>query len=310
MRAEELKKSKVNNVESKKTVHELYEDILDKMHRVQRLLDKKLEENNVVVGMIESLADFSEDMYTTILHEHQLMENSIQDFDIDVIREKLNLYISENVDIDLDKDLSSLSSIGKSGNSLNKAASRGKKQVKKNKRELNPLPPRTVTEGLGINLGDLIKVSTGVRSDCDFYIVRRGDSEKVGMPTKEPIEHGYCIRVKRKDILDPNHLFYMLKYLHSSGYFKRLATGSTNLTNIRASDIKNIKVSENGMLHESVLDVIKETVSGSIATAMVAPKDKKNTGTLFGGTYTQESSDDDADNDDGSKKPKNTVIKR
>ena len=47
------------------------------------------------------------------------------------------------------------------------------------------------------------------------------------------------IRVVRHDILLPGYLYYLLQYLHSIGYFSRIARGSVQQF-IRVSDVRDI----------------------------------------------------------------------
>ena len=47
------------------------------------------------------------------------------------------------------------------------------------------------------------------------------------------------IRVVRKDVLLPGYLYYLIQYLHSVGYFRKLARGSVQQF-IRVSDVKSI----------------------------------------------------------------------
>jgi len=100
---------------------------------------------------------------------------------------------------------------------------------------------KKTNESVGNTLGDLISISTG-REDADLYVIRRGSLESVGKPTKEYNKEAYGITIKDRDVLVPQYLYYMLMYVHSSGYFKSKAKGSTNLVNITKDDILNIPV--------------------------------------------------------------------
>lgn len=100
---------------------------------------------------------------------------------------------------------------------------------------------KKTNESVGEKLGDLISISTG-QEDADLYVIRRGSLESVGKPTKEYNKEAYGITIKDRDLLDPQYLYYMLMYVHSSGYFKSKAKGSTNLVNMTKDDILNIPV--------------------------------------------------------------------
>ena len=78
--------------------------------------------------------------------------------------------------------------------------------------------------------------------DADFWIVRRGSSKTVGQPTTEYNPEHIGVKVTATNVLDPKYLRYMIEYLWRSGKFSAIATGTTNLVNIRAEDIKNIGI--------------------------------------------------------------------
>ena len=94
-----------------------------------------------------------------------------------------------------------------------------------------------------MKLGDLITLTTK-DEDADFWITRRGSTKKVGEPSKQYNPESYGVRVKpeAKNIILPSYLFYVMQYLHGTGMFERLATGTTGLKNIRKRDILNIPV--------------------------------------------------------------------
>jgi len=115
------------------------------------------------------------------------------------------------------------------------------KCTNKYKEQFNDSKTALKNESVGNTLGDLISISTG-KEDADLYVIRRGSLESVGKPTKEYNKEAYGITIKERDLLDPQYLYYMLMYVHSSGYFKSKAKGSTNLDNITKDDILNIPV--------------------------------------------------------------------
>jgi len=77
--------------------------------------------------------------------------------------------------------------------------------------------------------------------EADFWIVRRGSEHDVGKPTKKFSEYHIGIKVTSDDLL-PDYLYYAMTYLHNQGYFKRLATGMSNLVNIQVKDVKDIHI--------------------------------------------------------------------
>ena len=89
--------------------------------------------------------------------------------------------------------------------------------------------------------GGMITVTTG-DENADLYVTRRGSLDAVGKPTKEYNKESFAITVNDPNELDSHYLYYMLSYIHSTGYFKTKANGTTNLVNIRKEDILNIPV--------------------------------------------------------------------
>ena len=92
-----------------------------------------------------------------------------------------------------------------------------------------------------MRLKDVATIKVGL-PDADFYVELRGSMDKVGSVTKEHGPYRAGIKVIRTDILLPHFLYYAMMNMHAQGYFKRLATGATNLVNIKISDIANIKL--------------------------------------------------------------------
>lgn len=98
---------------------------------------------------------------------------------------------------------------------------------------------RILNEAAPTRLGDIARIRVGIE-DADFWVVRRGSADKVGMPVREYNPQHIGIKVERTDILLPDFLFYSLMHLHSTGAFKQVAHGTTRLVNIRIGDIANI----------------------------------------------------------------------
>ena len=90
-------------------------------------------------------------------------------------------------------------------------------------------------------LGDLIKVGTNME-DAHFWVVRRGDINKIGHPTKEFNKEHFEVKVTREDLLDPRYAYYMMQHIANTGHFKNSAVGSTNIMNIRSSHITDIPI--------------------------------------------------------------------
>lgn len=91
-------------------------------------------------------------------------------------------------------------------------------------------------------LSDLCTIKLNF-ADADFWIVRRGSIDAVGSPTKTFSPEAIGIKVTATDMLDPRYLFYWFQYISSQGIFKKMATGTLRLVNIRTEDIKNLTVS-------------------------------------------------------------------
>jgi len=94
-----------------------------------------------------------------------------------------------------------------------------------------------------MKLGHLIELRTR-QEDADFWITRRGSIKTVGKPSKEynPESYGVKIKDSAKEVMIPNYLFYIIQHIYTQGYFKQVAVGSTNLVNIKASDILNLPI--------------------------------------------------------------------
>jgi hypothetical protein len=87
-------------------------------------------------------------------------------------------------------------------------------------------------------LGHLVKVGTKME-DADFWIHRRHSIDKVGHPTKEYNPEHFGVKVIHPD-LDSQYAYYMMQHLAHSGYYRGLATGTTDLVSIRKEHITNI----------------------------------------------------------------------
>ena len=78
------------------------------------------------------------------------------------------------------------------------------------------------------------RVSGSIGSLGKSWVIGKGVDSWPGNP--ESLIH---IRVVRKDVLLPGYLYYLFQYLHSVGYFSKLARGSVQQF-IRVSDVRGI----------------------------------------------------------------------
>ncbi len=97
------------------------------------------------------------------------------------------------------------------------------------------------SDGTVMRLKDVATIKTGLK-DADFYVELRGSDSTVGAVTKEWGPYRAGIKITKPDVVLPQFLYYAMMNLHAKGYFKRLATGMTNLVNIRISDIADIRL--------------------------------------------------------------------
>lgn len=93
-----------------------------------------------------------------------------------------------------------------------------------------------------VSLGDLITARIG-DEQADFWIVRRGSIETVGQPTNVYNPEHIGVTIIRPEVLLPNYLFYAIQHVWLTGAFKSRATGTTDLVNIKVSDILGMKFS-------------------------------------------------------------------
>ncbi|WP_434598560.1 hypothetical protein M1D58_27315 (plasmid) [Pseudomonas sp. R4-76] len=93
-----------------------------------------------------------------------------------------------------------------------------------------------------MRLSDVATIQTNF-PEAHFWLVRRGSADRCGEPVREYNPEHIGIRVDRTDILLPDYLFYALMHIHQGGNWKRLATGTLSLVNIRVSDVRRIELS-------------------------------------------------------------------
>jgi len=87
------------------------------------------------------------------------------------------------------------------------------------------------------NSGDLFEVKTNF-PEADMWLIRKGTPDKVGSVTKTFSPEHIGIKVKDTNVILPSYLYYVLMHLHSTGLFKKQATGSTRLQNITTTMVK------------------------------------------------------------------------
>lgn len=93
-----------------------------------------------------------------------------------------------------------------------------------------------------MKLSDFATIRTNF-PEAHFWIVRRGSIERVGEPVRLFNPEHIGIRIEKTELLLPDYLFWVLTAVHNAGNWKRIATGSLSLVNIRVSDVQNIELS-------------------------------------------------------------------
>ena len=94
---------------------------------------------------------------------------------------------------------------------------------------------------MNMTLGDLCEFKTNF-PEADFWLIRKGNEQVVGKPTKEFDPERIGVKVIQTDILDPQYLYYVFMSLQQGGKFIPLAHGTLKLKNISIRDIKNITI--------------------------------------------------------------------
>lgn len=92
-----------------------------------------------------------------------------------------------------------------------------------------------------MKLENLTTIKTNFES-ANFWLIRRGSIESVGNPVRTFSQYHIGVKVERTDILLPNYLYYAMKHVHSTGYWKPLAKGTLELVHITTKDVKNITI--------------------------------------------------------------------
>jgi hypothetical protein len=71
---------------------------------------------------------------------------------------------------------------------------------------------------------------------ADFWLIRKGSTEKVGTPVETFSPEHIGVTVDRK-VLVPRYAFYWFMHKHMMGIFQSIAHGTTNLKHITIDGI-------------------------------------------------------------------------
>lgn len=91
-----------------------------------------------------------------------------------------------------------------------------------------------------MKLGNVTIIKTNF-PQADFWLVRRGSVNTVGTPTREYAPEHIGIKLTTDQVL-PEFLYYWFMNFHNTGYWKQVASGTTNLVNISTQDVKSIPI--------------------------------------------------------------------
>jgi hypothetical protein len=97
-----------------------------------------------------------------------------------------------------------------------------------------------IVESQSARLGDFVTVKVN-DPNADLWIVRRNSIDLVGEPKREYEKERIGITINT-DALDRGYLYYAMLHMFNRGYWKGIATGSTNLMSIRTSDVLNVQI--------------------------------------------------------------------
>lgn len=106
---------------------------------------------------------------------------------------------------------------------------------------ISETPSRGILEAAGRTLGDLCTIKTNFE-DADFWLVRRGNADAVGQPTRKYDPENIGIKVVATDVLLPNYLYYALEHLYRRGVFAQEAKGVLKLTHLRTEFVRSIPI--------------------------------------------------------------------
>jgi len=94
---------------------------------------------------------------------------------------------------------------------------------------------------MNMTLGDLCEFKTNF-PEADFWLIRKGNEQVVGKPTKEFDSERIGVKVIQRDVFDPMYVYYVFMSLQQGGKFIPLAHGTLRLKNISIRDIKSITI--------------------------------------------------------------------
>ena len=89
--------------------------------------------------------------------------------------------------------------------------------------------------------------------EADFWLIRKGDPERIGEPTRVFRPEDIGIRITRPDILLPNFFFYFMTNMWMNKHWCNFAAAATTrLCHIRTSDLKNLDLDIEFPVEESI----------------------------------------------------------
>lgn len=99
-----------------------------------------------------------------------------------------------------------------------------------------------IAEDFPVLLSDVCSVKVNFE-DANFWLIRVGSKDKVGMPVKKFHEERIGIKVIKTDLLLPDYLFYVFLHLHQQKYFEIFcAQGTLSLVYIKLNHVKNLRL--------------------------------------------------------------------
>ena len=96
-----------------------------------------------------------------------------------------------------------------------------------------------------VKFGTLATVKTDMK-EADFWIERRNTIQAVGRVHREYKPERIGVKITATDDLHPGYMSYWFEHVHTSGLWETLATGTTNLVNIKVEAIKNLPIALEG----------------------------------------------------------------
>lgn len=104
---------------------------------------------------------------------------------------------------------------------------------------------RAFTEDLPVLLSEFCLVQVNF-PNADFWLIRVGTKEKVGMPVRTFHSERIGIKVIKTDLVFPDYLFYVFLNLHNQKHFEiYCAQGTLDLVYIKISQVKSLRFNLN-----------------------------------------------------------------